>query len=570
MRPSTSRGVGRARGAASALLASLLALALVTGPAAASPAVASPAVVPAATPAAGDGARAVVDVTDFGADPSGAQDSTPAVAAALDHAKDLGGPTRVVFPTGTYQLYPDRAPVRELYVSNTVGADQRYKDKRIAILVEDMDDVVVDGEGSRLVMHGEQTIFASIRSRDVVFEDFTAEWVAPRTLDLTVVAAGTTNGQTYRDLRVPDGYGYAVDGTTVRWSGESSPYTGAPYWTDQGAFGYQQVVDLATGRSSRGSWDGASTNPFAGVSAITDLGDARLRFVYAASAASAPVGRVFQMRRTHRDTPAGFVWESERTTVRDATFGHLHGFGVVAQLTEDLTIDRVRFRAAADSWRTSAASADLVQVSGGRGTVTITDSDFGFAHDDPINVHGTYVELVSVDGPRTATFAYRHGETAGFPQFYAGDELALVDKATMTDVQGGTATVVTVDGPTGTDTSHDLTRMTVTLDRDLPAGIAPGAVVAENVTYTPAVEIRGNHFESVPTRGILVTTRKPVLVEDNTFDQMGMASIYVSADARSWYESSVVRDLTIRGNTFTRAQSPVIWFDPTSGAATRP
>jgi len=276
------------------------------------------------------------------------------------------------------------------------------------------------------------------------------------------------------------------------------------------------------------------------------------------------------MRRTHRDTPAGFVWESERTTVRDATFGHLHGFGVVAQLTEDLTIDRVRFRAAADSWRTSAASADLVQVSGGRGTVTITDSDFGFAHDDPINVHGTYVELVSVDGPRTATFAYRHGETAGFPQFYAGDELALVDKATMTDVQGGTATVVTVDGPTGTDTSHDLTRMTVTLDRDLPAGIAPGAVVAENVTYTPAVEIRGNHFESVPTRGILVTTRKPVLVEDNTFDQMGMASIYVSADARSWYESSVVRDLTIRGNTFTRAQSPVIWFDPTSGAATRP
>lgn len=272
MRPSTSRGVGRARGAASALLASLLALVLVTGPAAASPAVA-----PAAAPAAGDGARAVVDVTDFGADPSGAQDSTPAVAAALDHAKDLGGPTRVVFPTGTYQLYPDRAPVRELYVSNTVGADQRYKDKRIAILVEDMDDVVVDGEGSRLVMHGEQTIFASIRSRDVVFEDFTAEWVAPRTLDLTVVAAGTTNGQTYRDLRVPDGYGYAVDGTTVRWSGETSPYTGVPYWTDQGAFGYQQVVDLATGRSSRGSWDGASTNPFAGVSAITDLGDGRLR-----------------------------------------------------------------------------------------------------------------------------------------------------------------------------------------------------------------------------------------------------------------------------------------------------
>src|SRR5690606_12993161 len=155
-------------------------------------------------------------------------------------------------------------------------------------------------------------------------------------------------------------------------------------------------------------------------------------------------------------------------------------------------------------------------------------------------------------------------------QSHACEDLGRAAKATMPRAPGATAPGVAVDGPTGRDTSHDLTRMTVTLDRDLPAGIAPGAVVAENVTYTPAVEIRGNHFESVPTRGILVTTRKPVLVEDNTFDQMGMASIYVSADARSWYESSVVRDLTIRGNTFTRAQSPVIWFDPTSGAATRP
>lgn len=521
-------------------------------------------VVATTVPAAAAETRVDVDVTDFGADPTGRADSAAAVRDALRHAAELDSPTRIVFPTGTYQLYPDQAEVRELYVSNTVGADQRYKDKRIAILVEDMDDVVVDGEGSRFVMHGEQTIFAAIRSTDVVFEDFSTTWLAPRALDLTVVASGTANGQTYRDVRVPDGYGYTVSGTTVRWSGETSPYTGQPYWTDQNAFSYTQGVDLATGKSLRGSVDGISTNPFQGVTAITDLGDRRLRFVYGSGTAPGPVGRVFQMRRDHRDTPGGFIWEGARTTVRDAELGHLHGFGIVAQLTRDVTIDGVDFRQERESWATTAAFADILQVSGAAGTVTVTDNQFGFAHDDPINIHGTYVELVSVDGPRTATFAYKHHQTAGFPQFYPGDDLALVAKATMTDVAGGAARVVSVDGPTGTDSSKNLTRMTVTVDRDLPAGLVPGQVVAENTTYNPEVVIRGNHFESLPTRGILVTTREPVLIEDNDFDQMGMASIYVSADAAAWYESSAVTDLTVRGNRFTRAASPVIWFDPTS------
>jgi hypothetical protein len=106
--------------------------------------------------------------------------------------------------------------------------------------------------------------------------------------------------------------------------------------------------------------------------------------------------------------------------------------------------------------------------------------------------------------------------------------------------------------------------MTVTLDRPVPAGVRIGGTVAENLTYTPSVVISGNVFRDVPTRGILVTTPKPVLITGNRFDGMSMASIYISADAYQWYESGAVDNVMIRGNTFTRPAGPVIFVEPTN------
>ena len=60
------------------------------------------------------------------------------------------------------------------------------------------------------------------------------------------------------------------------------------------------------------------------------------------------------------------------------------------------------------------------------------------------------------------------------------------------------------------DHAKPLTTMTVTFDRPLPDGIETGGTVVENITYTPTVVISGNVFRNVPTRGVLVTTRKPV------------------------------------------------------------
>ncbi|MFD4259108.1 glycosyl hydrolase family 28-related protein [Streptomyces sp. NPDC058534] len=510
--------------------------------------------------------RTVVDVADFGADPTGRRDSAAGIRAAIAHAKTLDGPTRIYFSPGTYQIWPEQTAKRELYVSNTSGTNQAVKTKNIGILIEDMDDVVVDGGGSKLVYHGFQTIFATIRSTDVRFTDFSQDWVAPKTVDITVAESGVADGRAYRTIAIPDTYRYAIDGTSIRWSGELSPTTGTPYWTGSNSFNYSQVHDPEANKTWR------TSNPvFRNVADIVDLGDRRVRITYNDATRPTDEGYVYQMRETTRDTPGGLFWESKDITVDHLDLGYLHGFGLVGQFSENITIDSVKFMADRDTGRVTSAFADHIQMSGVKGRVRISRNVFDNPQDDPINVHGTYLQVTSA-AAKTLKLRYMHHETAGFPQFHPGDQVELVDKRTMLAVPGATATVVSADGPSGEavppgeDPQTYLRDMTVVLDAPLPASVAanPQNFVAENITYTPSVEIVGNTFQAVPTRGVLVTTRKPVLIEGNRFDGMSMASIYISSDAYQWFESGPVRDVVIRNNVFARPSGPVIWFDPTN------
>ena len=123
----------------------------------------------------------IVDVTAYGADPTGKTDSAEAVIKAIEKAerireKDPEHEITISFPQGTYQIYPDKAEERELYVSNTVGADPNHKDKKIGLLIEDLDHVTVEGNGSEFIFHGKMTTFAAIRSEIVVFRNFSVDF----------------------------------------------------------------------------------------------------------------------------------------------------------------------------------------------------------------------------------------------------------------------------------------------------------------------------------------------------------------------------------------------------------
>jgi hypothetical protein len=99
------------------------------------------------------------------------------------------------------------------------------------------------------------------------------------------------------------------------------------------------------------------------------------------------------------------------------------------------------------------------------------------------------------------------------------------------------------------------------LGNPLPEDIQTGDVV-ENITATPQVWIHHNTIEKIPTRGILVTTRRKVLIENNVINRTHNSAIMINDDASSWYESGAVKDVTIQNNTFYKCGGPVIGVLP--------
>lgn len=517
-----------------------------------------------------------VNATAFGADPSGKTDSAPAVEKAIEKLKELrkAHPDKSIvlrFPTGRYDFYPDKAPECTLYVSNTVGASERFKKKRIGILIEDLDDVTIDGSGSLFMYHGKMTEFAAINSKKIKIQNVATDFATPTVIDIAVEKVDSdTKTATFL---VPKQYNYSLNGNDITWYSDSSPYSNQRYWTTkQSEFSYMQAYDA----SKQQTWRAGNPNStiFANVTSIKEIktdNASHLKVTY-----SSPLnkllkkGMYFQMRLLDRDHPGMFIWKSKDVAIEKTQIGFLHGFGIVGQHSENITIDNVRFEAPAETGRSTSGFADFIQMSGTKGKIQIINSYFSNPHDDPINVHGTFNEVVEKIAANKIRVRFKHHETAGFPNYFIGDQVEFSTKGNMITVPDSVRTVTAVDGPDGRggiqgEGSGNLTDIILTFDKDIPAQIGVnGTHVVENITYTPEVEISNNVFTATPTRGILVTTRKKVVIENNTFDGIGMAGIYISNDAQGWYESGPVRNLTIKNNTFLNGSSQAIFIQPTN------
>ncbi|GAA2836479.1 hypothetical protein GCM10020220_026690 [Nonomuraea rubra] len=495
-----------------------------------------------------------LDVTDFGAVPGGRGDAAPAIVAALQAATARAGRVTVRFPPGEYHLWPDGAPRRELYVSNTVGDDPAWRDKTIAVLVEAADDLVISGAGARLVLHGLQTTFAVIDSRRVRIEGLEFDFAVPTVVDATVVDAGVTAGRAFRVISVPEATLFSVEGRSVRWHGEPIG-AGAYAWEGYDALEYSQVHDPAGGRTRR------APNPlFDRVRKATRVGRRTIRLDYDHGEAPADAGLVYQMRRTTRDHPGGLVLDSAAVTLSGVVFRFLHGFGIVAQASRDVGIESCEFRTPPGTGRHSAGFADFVQFSGCSGRAVVRDCLFDGPHDDPVNVHGTYLRVAGpARSPHPGAGVRAPGDGGHPPVRARGPGRDRRPRDAAADRRGGGWE--RVRQPSGRDHDVPLRTIVVTVGSALPGGLS-GRAAVENVTRTPSVHLARNVFRNVPTRGVLVTTRRKVLIEDNRFERTGMSAVYVSGDATEWWESGPVRDLTVRGNEIVEPGGPAVFVDP--------
>ena len=462
-------------------------------------------------------------------------DMTKKLQTAIEQARNYNGKAVIIkLQNADYNLHRESSSQIVYHISNTASEKENPdQTKHIGLWLKGLKNVTIDGQGARFVTHGEMTSFVIDQCENITLRNFTVTASDPTVPELTVTEVGSN----FMTVRIHPQSRYTVKDGHFAFVGDN--------WTlsDGIAQSYDKEKDI--------TW--RSWSPLPDLRKAIELEPNLLRFIYDNPPQAKP-GTVFQMRDGIRDQACGLIQYSKNITLDGVHLAFLGNFGIVGQMAENITYRNLTFEPEAGSGRTCAGFADFVQMSGCKGKITIENSRFLGAHDDPINIHGTHLAVTGYPASNQIAVKYMHHQTYGFQSFLPGNEIEFIDPHSLMSLAPAKVKKAEMKNER---------EILLTLDRNIPQNIREiKELVVENVTYTPEVLIRGNYFARIPTRGILVSTRRKVLIENNTFFRMQMSGILIADDARSWFESGMARDVTIRNNNFIECGGPVILIAP--------
>ncbi len=470
----------------------------------------------------------IVSVANFGVKTNSFENASTGIRKAIEAC---GSKTGIILklPGGRIDLWPEGAFKKELYISNTTENDTLSKVKNICFLLEGKQNFTIDGNNTLIMLHGKMESFVFLNSTNITIKNIRFDYERPTMSELKI---RSVNDQEVKAEIHPDTR-FAIENGKIGFYGEG--------WKSN-------AHHTISCNPETGLMKYSSFKPFL-ASQATQTGCREVTFKGYFSGIALQPGEILTIRDPYRDNSGAFIYQSKNIRLENVKMHYMHGLGIVSQFSENISLFKVIVAPRPESGRQISAFADCFHFSGCKGTILLDSCRTSGAHDDPVNVHGTHLKITKISPGNKITVRFMHHQTYGFEAFYAGDSIAFVNPQTLMPLaytKLKSARLV------------DKRNMELEIDGTLPVVAQEGNVI-ENLTWTPEVTIRNSRFEKTNTRGLLITTRRKVLIENNTFYRTGMHAILVADDASSWFESGSVQDVTIRNNTFMECgynQSP--------------
>ena len=99
-------------------------------------------------------ASKIISVSDFGLKPDSRINSVPFIQKAIEACRQHPGST-LVFPKGRYDFWAQHAIEKDYHETNTYDINPKI----LAVLLEQINDLTSDGNGSEFIMHGRMQPF---------------------------------------------------------------------------------------------------------------------------------------------------------------------------------------------------------------------------------------------------------------------------------------------------------------------------------------------------------------------------------------------------------------------------
>lgn len=461
-----------------------------------------------------------LDVKDYGAIPNSLSDAVPGVKKAIAACPQQDGCV-ISFPEGRYDFWPEQAEEHIYFISNSSSAEEYpEKKQRAGLYFKGLKNMVIEGNNSLFVFHGKMISWIFDHCEKMRLQNIRIDYERPGMSEMTIMEAtpGSITVKVHPDSK------FRVNNGTVVWYGEN--------WITQNF--HAVLADTVTGVNREVEWEAFEQ------SKAEILYPQILRFTGVFFGFKASPGQILTVRDRYRDYVGALINRSKNVSLQNVHMQFMHGLGIISQFSENLYFDSVFIEPAKGNGRAMASSADGMHFSGCKGQILIDHCRFRGLHDDAVNVHGTHLKITKLISPRSVTLRFMHDQTYGFEAFIDGDSVAFVHPASLRIFETGVVKTARLISEK---------EILVEFTGSVPAGLKVGDVL-ENTSWTPSLTLRNSCIEGTNTRGLLVTTKRKVLVENNIFFRTGMHAILIANDALSWFESGPVTDVMIRNNVF--------------------
>ncbi len=477
-----------------------------------------------------------ISIADFGGKPDGS-DTIPALKKALAACKAQKA-TQLVFPQGTYNFFPDFADERYCFISNN---DEGLK--RIAFNLIGFENLEIDGGGSLFMFHGKMNPVIVRDSEDVSLKNFAFDFKRSFHSEATIVG----DPEEGLDIKInAEVFPYKVrQGVLIFTDGDKSKERKTTTKSKKLIFPYGGSLEFDPVKKepaylAKDLWVGPAAVVKRMKGGVLRLLDPKLT--------GKPGNRII-FGPSHREHPGIVIDRSKDTLIDGVTVHHAGGMALIAQLSHNVKIHKMKTGAREGSGRLLSATADATHFVNCTGKIEIGHCNFEVQKDDPSNLHGLYARIMKREGDHTFLIAMIHPQQYGIDFVDVGDELEFVNSKSL--VTYGTGAVAKVER-----LNKQYTRVTMT--EALPKEFAVGDAIAEIREY-PEIHIHHCRMHGNRARGLLLNCRGKTIIEDNHFHVPGTAILFES-DARFWYEQGGVRDCTIRRNVFENGNfGPLQW-----------
>ena len=411
--------------------------------------------------------------------------------------------------------------------------------RRTAMFLKNKKNVVIDGNGATVVVHGKMTPFLFDRCKNITVKNLAVDYACPTMSEFRVLS----NENGICDIKINSDCLFRVEDNNLIWQGENDE-KGNPYWEDlyNGNKRHIKVFDPVTEKCRDFRRDNLKFEK------IEQIDDFTLRVWLENKDVDFTEGCIFQTRNIIRDQTGAYFNRCKNLRFENLRIKFMHGLGMVSQFCENVTYKNCDFTPA--EGRTIASTADFFQFSGCKGELVIDSCKAWGAQDDYVNVHGTHLRIVEQNASENSiTVRFMHDETWGFQAFEKGDELEFIKWDTL--IPYDKATVLDYLKLNDTD-------IKLVLD-NIPNGIILGKDVVENATWTPDLHVFDCDFGPTSGRGILCTTRGRVLIENNRFRNLWGPALLIEDDCNFWFESGYTKEIVFRNNYVDSCEYAEMW-----------